>query len=236
MLRLEMVLGERQIDRHEASPVAREPLPLGGQRPGQILRHRGRVGIRAKGIRQYVAEIDRRVSFVQHGLHHHQRPARVGLEDLGQRFQHAPLGVVQGLDDHDQAVRPILQHPHVFGRIVVGLTQAAGVEKLEKVLILLGERVELRSPRAGAKAVADLGAAAAGQGANDRRFPGLHLPRSQKTGSGNSWRHCRKRRLDSSSLTFGEATCFQRRPKKFPGSPIGVRASMRRKSAAEIRG
>jgi hypothetical protein len=92
--------------------------------------------------------------------------------------------VIHRAQDDDDAVRLVGEDLQVLGRVVAHFAQAAGVKELEKTTVLIGIGVHLRSPRAGTKALADFGVAAAAQRPDNRRLALLHLAQHPKHGRG----------------------------------------------------
>ena len=125
-----------------------------------------------------------RIALVERRLADDHRPLGALSANRPQRRQHVLLGVVHGLQHHDDAMRLVGEDLQVLGRIVAHFAQSAGVEELQEAAFFVGIGIHGGRPRAGAKALADFGVVAAGQCADDRSLALLHFAQHPEDGRG----------------------------------------------------
>src|SRR3984893_13676367 len=106
---------------------------------------------------------------MQSGLRDNNRPVRVAAAHLLQRAQDRILHRVRHLHRDDNQMRLLLAPGNVFGRIVVRLSDAAGIEE-SKERRLCRHIVEVRRSSAWLEPFPDLRARVAGERCNDGRF------------------------------------------------------------------
>ena len=125
------------------------------------MRHAKRIGRLGIGIRDHVPRGTRysgpvgRIAFVQGGLQNEDRPVGVACGDAAENVHDGLLGVVHGLDHHDDQVGLGFQHGDLRRDVSARFTQAAGIEKAEEAFLLIGEGVHPGRAGTGPEAAAD---------------------------------------------------------------------------------